>query len=173
MALRMELGIPPACVLLRELTEEVRDLLFEQSSGQCETRPLFREPGLGMREAGTPLATRGSNADCPLPLLSWRLQERGQKPVRVRRQKRRGLPSQPGKRTPSRHREGTNLAFFLPTPGIEVFPIHSPLQILFPLSSYPIDSHPQLLPPKHQQLHQLPAGQSGVHLTKYLLKYII
>lgn len=46
MALRMELGIPPAFVLLRELTEEVRDLLLEQSSGQCETRPLFREPGL-------------------------------------------------------------------------------------------------------------------------------
>lgn len=46
MALRMELGIPPAYVLLRELMEEVRDLLFEQSSGQCETRPLFREPGL-------------------------------------------------------------------------------------------------------------------------------
>lgn len=26
--------------------EEVRDLLLEQSSGQCEIRPLFREPGL-------------------------------------------------------------------------------------------------------------------------------
>lgn len=46
MALRMEPGIPPAYVLLRELMEEVRDLLFEQSSGQCETRLLFREPGL-------------------------------------------------------------------------------------------------------------------------------
>ena len=51
MALRMELGIPPAYVLLRELMEEVRDLLFEQSSRQCETRPLFREPGLnGVKE---------------------------------------------------------------------------------------------------------------------------
>lgn len=36
-----------------------------------------------------------------------------------------------------RHCEGTNLAFFLPTPGTEVFPIHSPLQILFPLKSLP------------------------------------
>lgn len=26
--------------------EEVRDLLLEQSSGQSEMRPLFREPGL-------------------------------------------------------------------------------------------------------------------------------
>lgn len=73
MALRRELGIPLVYVLLRELMEEVRDLLFEQSSGHCEARPLFREPGLGIREAGAPLATRGSNADCPLPLLSWRL----------------------------------------------------------------------------------------------------
>lgn len=36
-----------------------------------------------------------------------------------------------------RHCEGTNLAFFLPTPGTEVFPIHSPLQILFPPKSLP------------------------------------
>lgn len=72
-----------------------------------------------------------------------------------------------------RHCEGTNLAFFLPTTGIEVFPIHSPLQILFPPKPYLIDSHPQLLPPKHQQLHQLPAGQSSFHLSKYLLKYVI
>lgn len=46
MALRRELGIPLVYVLLRELMEEVRDLLFEQSSGHCEARPLFREPGL-------------------------------------------------------------------------------------------------------------------------------
>lgn len=31
--------------------EEVRDLLLEQSSGHCETRLLFREPGLEGNEA--------------------------------------------------------------------------------------------------------------------------
>lgn len=56
---------------------------------------------LGMREAGAPLATSGSNADCPLPLLSWRLQERGQKPEVVWRQQT-GLPSQLWEKTPSR-----------------------------------------------------------------------
>lgn len=74
MALRLELGMPPVCVLLvKELTEEVRDLLFRWSSEFCELRPLFRDPGLGTKAAGTPLANRGSNAECPLPLLSWRL----------------------------------------------------------------------------------------------------
>lgn len=46
MALRLELGMPPVYVLVKELTEEVRDLLFEWSSELCELRPLFREPGL-------------------------------------------------------------------------------------------------------------------------------
>lgn len=71
--MRMELGIPPAYVVFMELMEEVRDLLLKQSSRHWETRALFKVPGLGTREAGAPLATRGSNADCPLPLLSWRL----------------------------------------------------------------------------------------------------
>jgi hypothetical protein len=71
--LRLELGMPPVHVLVRELTEEVRDRLFKWSSELWEVRPLFRDPGLGTKEAGTPLATRGSNAECPLPLLSWRL----------------------------------------------------------------------------------------------------
>lgn len=65
--------MPPVYVLVKELMEEVRDLLFEWSSELWELRPLFREPGLGTKAAGTPLATRGSNAECPLPLLSWRL----------------------------------------------------------------------------------------------------
>lgn len=73
MALRLELGMPPVHVLVRELTEEVRDRLFKWSSELWEARLLFREPGLGTNAAGTPLATRGSNAECPLPLLSWRL----------------------------------------------------------------------------------------------------
>lgn len=73
MALRLELGMPPVYVLVMELTEEVRDLLFRWSSELWEVRPLFRDPGFGTKEAGTPLATRGSNADCPLPLLSCRL----------------------------------------------------------------------------------------------------
>lgn len=71
--MRLELGMPPVYVLVKELTEEVRDLLFEWSSELWELRPLFRDPGLGTKEAGPPLATRGSNAECPLPLLSWRL----------------------------------------------------------------------------------------------------
>lgn len=73
MALRLELGMPPVHVLARELTEEVRDRLFKWSSELWEARLLFREPGLGTNAAGTPLATSGSNAECPLPLLSWRL----------------------------------------------------------------------------------------------------
>lgn len=72
MALRLELGMPPVYVLVMELTEEVRDLLFKWSSALWELRLLFRDPGLGTKEAGMPLATRGSNAECPLPLLSWR-----------------------------------------------------------------------------------------------------
>lgn len=67
MALRMELGIPPVYVLLRELTEEVRDLLLEPSSGQCETRPLFREPGLG----GVREDVRISPKLCPQFLSMW------------------------------------------------------------------------------------------------------
>lgn len=73
MALRLELGMPLVYVLVMELIEEVRDLLFKWSSELWEFRPLFRDPGLGTKEAGTPLATRGSKAECPLPLLSWRL----------------------------------------------------------------------------------------------------
>lgn len=65
--------MPTAHVFVTELTDEVRDLLFKWSSELWEWKPLFREPGLGTNEAGTPLATRGSNAECPLPLLSWRL----------------------------------------------------------------------------------------------------
>lgn len=65
--------MPPVYVLVKELREEVRDLLFKWSSELWELRPLFRDPGLGTKEAGTPLATSGSNAECPLPLLSWRL----------------------------------------------------------------------------------------------------
>jgi len=57
---------------------------------------------LGMREAGAPLATSGSNADCPLPLLSWRLRERGQKPGVGGTQRRQALPSPPRERTLSR-----------------------------------------------------------------------
>lgn len=38
--------MPPVYVLVKELTEEVRDLLFEWSSELWELRPLFREPGL-------------------------------------------------------------------------------------------------------------------------------
>lgn len=72
MALRLELGMPPVHVLVMELREEVRDRLFKWSSELWEARLLFREPGLGTN-AGTPLATRGSNAEWPLPLLSWRL----------------------------------------------------------------------------------------------------
>lgn len=71
--MRLELRMPPVHVLVRELTEEVRDRLFKWSSELWEVRPLFRDPGFGTKEAGTPLATRGSNAECPLPLLSWRL----------------------------------------------------------------------------------------------------
>lgn len=74
MALRLELGMPPVHVLVRELTEEVRDRLFRWSSELWEARLLFSEPGFGTNAAGTPpLAIRGSNADWPLPPLSWRL----------------------------------------------------------------------------------------------------
>lgn len=277
MALRMELGIPPAYVLLRELTEEVRDLLLEPSSGQCETRPLFREPGLegagktsgspqrsahssfqcaakggnqprtlsqhraqkytaaqpiqslacvqgdspeawpqllffppkaelhkhlfqrpaaprapsqllavafgsmgtylGMSEAGAPLATSGSNAECPLPLLSWRLQ-------REHRnlgwgQQRQGLPPHPGRgpfpmgSAPGKHKP----CFFSchPIPRREFFPIQILLWIIFsPPGSVLRDSHPKLPPPKHQQLHQLPAGLRSFVLKKpFLSKSII
>lgn len=50
--MRLELGTPPAHVLARELTEEVRDLLLEWSSAFWTLRPLFRDPGLrkGRRE---------------------------------------------------------------------------------------------------------------------------
>lgn len=73
MALRLELGMPPVYVLVKELTEEVRDLLFKWSSEFWGFRPLFKDPGLGTKEAGTPLATSGSKAEWLLPLLSWRL----------------------------------------------------------------------------------------------------
>lgn len=52
MALRLELGMPPVYVLVKELMEEVRDLLFKWSSELWELRPLFREPGL-IREKRT------------------------------------------------------------------------------------------------------------------------
>lgn len=73
MALRLELRMPPVHVLVRELTEDVRERLFKWSSELWEARPRFKVPGLGTKDAGTPLAIRGSNAECPLPLLSWRL----------------------------------------------------------------------------------------------------
>lgn len=38
--------MPPVYVLVMELIEEVRDLLFKWSSELWELRPLFREPGL-------------------------------------------------------------------------------------------------------------------------------
>lgn len=38
--------MPPVHVLVRELTEEVRDRLFKWSSELWEVRPLFRDPGL-------------------------------------------------------------------------------------------------------------------------------
>ena len=65
--------MPAVYVLVKELREEVRDLLFKGSSELWELRPLFRDPGFGTKEAGTPLATTGWNAECPPPLLSWRL----------------------------------------------------------------------------------------------------
>lgn len=70
MALRLDIGMPHVYVLVEELTEEVRDLLFKWLSELWELRPLFRDPGLGTKAVGTPLATTGSNAECPLPLLS-------------------------------------------------------------------------------------------------------
>lgn len=73
MALRLELRMPPVHVLVRELTEDVRERLFKWSSELWEVRPRFKVPGLGTKDAGTPLATSGSKAECPLPLLSWRL----------------------------------------------------------------------------------------------------
>lgn len=38
--------MPPVYVLVMELIEEVRDLLFKWSSELWELRPLFRDPGL-------------------------------------------------------------------------------------------------------------------------------
>ena len=73
MALRLAMGKPPVSVLVKELRGEVRDLLFKWSSELWGLRPLFRDPGLGTKEAGIPLAASGSNAECPRPLLSWRL----------------------------------------------------------------------------------------------------
>lgn len=73
MALRLELGMPPVHVLVMELRDDVRERLCRWSSEVWEVRPLFRDPGLGTNAAGTPLATRGSKAEWPLPLLSWRL----------------------------------------------------------------------------------------------------
>ena len=42
--------MPPVYVLVKELREEVRDLLFKWSSELWELRPLFRDPGLIKRE---------------------------------------------------------------------------------------------------------------------------
>lgn len=129
---------------------------------------------LGMREAGAPLATSGSNADCPLPLLSWRLWERAQKPVVVWRQQRQGLPSQPWEKTPSRwaqQRESKKPV--TQYPRTEVFPIHILLWIFPPPGPVLTDSHPELPPPRQRQLHQLPARQSSFDVTKSLLKSII
>ena len=50
--MRLELGMPPVHVLVRELTEEVRDRLFKWSSELWEARLLFREPDLGTKAAG-------------------------------------------------------------------------------------------------------------------------
>lgn len=188
--------------------EEVRDLLLEQSSGQCEMRPLFREPGLerdeglmttipahqsfpcragegrqsclettlssstallsqddrlkaqpqlllvchearlctqnpssfsrshrhllppipgvvfgplgtylGMREAGAPLAISGSNADCPLPLLSWRLWEESVKVYDC------GSLFQPGERQAEHPETDQTLLFsWHPIPRTELYP---------------------------------------------------
>lgn len=51
MALRLELGMPPVHILVRELTEEVRDRLFKWSSELWEARLLFKEPGLTERRS--------------------------------------------------------------------------------------------------------------------------
>ena len=42
MALRLEMGTPPEYVLVKELREEVRDLLFKWASELWGLRPLFR-----------------------------------------------------------------------------------------------------------------------------------
>lgn len=49
MALRTELGIPPAHMLLMELREEVRDRLEDTSSRAWRRRLRFKEPGLGTK----------------------------------------------------------------------------------------------------------------------------
>lgn len=151
-----------------------QSLLLSPKLGSA--KPLFQHPQifgthltavtgtyLGMREVGAPLATSGSNADCPLPLLSWRLWERGQKPVVAGRQQRQGLPSQPGERNPAGGL-GTGTAQTLlfschPIPRTEFSPVRILLRIFSPPRPVITDSHPKLPPPKHQQLHQLPAGQ--------------
>lgn len=56
MVLRLEVGMPSVNMLVRKLTEKIRDHLYKWSSEFWEARLLFGESGLGTNAAGTPLA---------------------------------------------------------------------------------------------------------------------
>lgn len=118
---------------------------------------------LGMREAGAPLATSGSNADCPLPLLSWRLWEES---VKTYDSVEASSSLEKGRLSTQRELKPCFFSWY-PISRTELSPIHTLLHIFSLRGPLLTDSHP-----KHQLL-QLPAGHSSlIKKKKSLFKFI-